>query len=115
MMAKEAMRITDVLPNPKIFIRYDDWFSDKNYRQAISRQLGLEFSDRGLNNVMKVGSSGRKGSSFDRMAFADHAQNMDVLNRWKKFVNNKVEFTDVLKMNPEMMEMSKKLFGEYPF
>lgn len=64
------------------YVNYNRWFNDILYRQEIAiTQLGLSFSDDGLNIVSQHG----KGSSFDGMQFQHKAQAMDVLNRWKEY------------------------------
>jgi hypothetical protein len=57
----------------------------------------------------------RKGSSFDQCKFDNKAQEMDVLNRWKCYENDKVQFWDVLALNKELMELSNKIFGPPPW
>ena len=52
MVAKEYAGKTDNIPCPKVFVKYDEWFANKSYRQDISKKLGIPFSDRGVNNVM---------------------------------------------------------------
>lgn len=111
--AREYLGITNLIPNPKICLNYDKWFVDKKYRQSISKQLGLRFSDRGLNIVMPVGW-GKKGSSFDQMEYNHNAQKMKVLERWKEYQDNTIEFKNVLKMNDELREMAIKIFGPFP-
>lgn len=112
-VAKECLRITDILPKPKTFIKFDKWFVDKKYRRKIAEQLDLNFSDAGINVIMPMGW-GRKGSSFDKMEYDGEAQKMKVLDRWKEYKNNFIEFTNVLKMNKELRELSKKIFGTFP-
>jgi len=111
--AKEFTGRTNLLPEPKVCINYDKWFSDVNYRKELSNKLELDFTDRGLNVVMPIGW-GNKGSSFDRMDYTNNAQDMKVLDRWKKYKNDNVQFTDVLKMNKELRELSEEIFGEFP-
>jgi len=111
--AEEYLGITDVLPKPKTFVNFDKWFAEKKYRKKISKQLGLNFSDDGLNIVMPMGW-GKKGSSFDTMKYNGTAQKMPVLDRWKEYENNTVEFTDVLKMDEKLRKLSKKIFGPFP-
>ena len=112
--AREALGVTNNFPEPKIIVKYDDWFVNKKYRRSISKQLGIPFSDKGLNIVMPIGW-GTKGSSFDRMEYKKNAQKMAVNDRWKKYKDNHVEFLDVLRMDSELMDMSRQLFGEFPF
>jgi hypothetical protein len=112
--ANEYLGITHFLPKPKIFINFDEWFVNKQYRQLISEKMNIKFSDRGLNIVLPMGY-GKKGSSFDKMTYMNKAQNMNVLNRWKKYYDNKIEFRDVLKSNKELKTLSKEIFGSFPW
>ena len=66
-----------------LFIIYDKWFSDKEYRKNIINKLGLEFSDEGFETVPKAGG----GSSFDGVEYNGNAQQMDVLSRYKQVSN----------------------------
>ena len=63
-----------------IFIIYDKWFTDIEYRKGISMKLGLTFSDEKFENVPRAGS----GSSFDGIMYDGKAQQMNVLNRYKE-------------------------------
>jgi len=112
-MAKEYLGITNVIPSPKTIINYDQWFADQKYRKQISKKMGLKFTDRGVNIVMPMGRS-KKGSSFDKMECNGNAQKMAVLNRWKEYANNEVEFTEVLKMDDELRDLAIKIFGAFP-
>ena len=111
--AKEYLGITNILPSPKTFINYDKWFLDIEYRRSISKQLNIPFSDRGLNIVLPIGW-GKTGSSFDRMAYGQNAQDMNVLNRWKKYKKNKAEFIEVLKFSKGLRELSQRIYGDFP-
>jgi hypothetical protein len=42
-----------------VYLKFNDWFSDAEYRRAMSEQLGLEFSERGLNVVSPYGGGAR--------------------------------------------------------
>ena len=62
---------------------------------------------------MPMGRS-KRGSSFDIMQYDGKAQEMKVLNRWKEYTNNNVEFVNVLKMNEELRSLAVKIFGPFP-
>jgi len=115
MMAREYMGITDIVPSPKIALNFDRWFSDIEYRKVLSERLGMPFSDDGLGKVMRVGSGTRLGSSFDKMTYESEGQKMKVLERWREYADNKVEFTNVLTMNKELVALSEEIFGPFPF
>jgi hypothetical protein len=110
--AKECLNETNVIPEKKVVIQYDKWFTDVEYRKIISEKLGLEFSDRGLNNVMRVGRRKRYGSSFNHMEYKGDAQKMKTLDRWKDFEDNPV-FQKKMQ-NEELRELSTRLFGDMP-
>jgi hypothetical protein len=99
--AKEALCDTHILQN-RVFINFNKWFGDIEYRMQISRNLGLVFNDAGINTVPEFGD----GSSFDGTAFNGQAQNMNVLNRWRDFVHYewfRAFFTD------EVLDLSNRL------
>jgi hypothetical protein len=110
--AKEVIVYTDKLPSPKIFVKYDEWFSSESYRKSISEALDLDFSDKRLNVVMKIGVGRKYGSSFDDMKKQKEAQSMNVLHRWKQYKDNS-QFKKVMQ-DEELRELSKKIFGDLP-
>jgi hypothetical protein len=69
--------------NDYVFVIYDKWFQDIEYRKEISKKLGLEFSDENLNLVSGEGN----GSSFNKREYDGRAQQMNVLNRYKQIDN----------------------------
>jgi len=85
-----------------IDINYNEWFKDVNYRRQLADRLGLSFTDAGLNRIPKIG-----GSSFDGNRYDGKAQQMDVMNRWKSYVNNKSFWKEI---DGEMVELSKQYF-----
>ena len=106
--AKECLGETSHLKNKKIFINYNKWFVDVKYRQEISDQLGISFSDDGLNDVSPAG----RGSSFDGAKYAGEAYKMDVLNRWQSFIDNQA-YCKLLSVE-NLIEYSHKIFGSIP-
>ena len=106
--AKEFLGETSYLSNNKVVINYNLWFSDISYRRKISAALNLDFSDAGLNYVSSYGG----GSSFEKQNFTGNAQQMDVTNRWKLFLDND-EFLKLIK-NDELLHYSEKIFGKLP-
>jgi hypothetical protein len=73
----------------KIF--FDEWFVNKDYRKKICADLKLKFTDNGLLDVHQT-------SSFDQKKFDGRAQDMDVLNRWKKFEKKRIFMDQVSEM-----------------
>lgn len=106
--AKECLNETNFLQNNKLFINYNQWFLDYDYRQQIANQLRLKFSDLGRNDISGAG----RGSSFDGVKYAGNVAQMDVLNRWKWFVDHSL-YRDLLKTE-NLLHYSDKLFGSIP-
>lgn len=103
--AKEFLGETNLLPHPTVAIRYNQWFSDEPYRRAIAHQLGLNFSDDGMDYVGSYGG----GSSFEGMALTGQAQAMDVINRWRHFQDD--DRFRALIANEELLHYSEQIFG----
>lgn len=103
--AREFLGETNYLQNNKICCNYNRWFSDIEYRKEFASKLGLEFTDRGINQVKTEGG----GSSFDGEKFDGKATQMDVINRYKLFQDNPIY--QQLVNNEELREYSRKIFG----
>ena len=65
-------------------IIFNKWFLDRAYRKEVCDMLNLNFTDDGLDEVFWHGSSSFDGSTFD-----GKAQEMKVLERYKKWENDK--------------------------
>lgn len=106
--AKECLGETSFLSGEKVFINYNRWFLDKSYRESIAAELNLDFSDEGLNDISKSG----RGSSFDGDRYIGEAYKMDVLNRWKSYVDNP-KYLSLIKTEG-VLHYARKLFGDLP-
>jgi hypothetical protein len=106
--AKECLSETSLLKHNKLFVNYNQWFFDIEYRKSLSAQLQVEFTDDGLNDVSISG----RGSSFDGDKYAGEAYKMDVLNRWQLFADN-TRYRQLFK-TAGVQEYSEKLFGHIP-
>ena len=104
--AREALGVTSTLNERKVVVNFNNWFSSVSYRERLSQKLGLEFSDRGLNDISSVGVN----SSFDGVVYQGRAQEMRVLERWKHFENDE-SFRQFFQ-DPELLTLSDELFGE---
>jgi len=102
--AQEFLGITTFYPSA-IKIKYNDWFTSQEYRQDISRQLGLPFTDEGLLLVTDDG----QGSSFDGVNYNGRANQMQVLDRWKSCMGNKAYLR--VFQDEELMSLAGKIFG----
>lgn len=111
-IADEYLGNNNKIPSPKMVVKYDDWFSDINYRKEICNFIETPFSDKGLNIVMRIGRGGQWGSSFDGMKLKESAQKMDVMERWKKYINHDL-FREII-LDQELKSKSELIFGKYP-
>ena len=93
------------LQNP-IFVNYNRWFTEKAYRQKLAAQLGLTFSDAGLEQVTAFGG----GSSFEGTRVS--GQSLDVTNRWRAFANDPA-FQHLFN-NEAVWDYSERIFGHIP-
>ena len=104
---KQCLNEEDYIGEPFYHINYNEWFLDKGYRKKLCDELGLMFSDEGMDHVPPRGS----GSSFDGKKFRGRGSQMDVLNRWKSLQDNE-EYGACL--TDEIKEYSKKYFNFNP-
>lgn len=109
--AREFLGQTTVLPEPKVFINYNRWFTDEEYRCEIARQLGLVAADKGLTEVAKWGPN-TWGDSFDNLNFDGRANEMKVLERWRCVASDQT-FTDLFR-DRELLSLSQEIFGLIP-
>lgn len=79
-----------------------------DYRREVATQLGINFTDDGVNEVTRSGG----GSSFDGVSYSRKTQKMDVLNRWKLFTDNNL-YRELLNTE-NLLNYSNKLFGYIP-
>lgn len=89
---------------PLISINYNHFILSEMYRKELSNELGLNFSDEGLQHIPVYGH----GSSFDVSNFERAAVNLDVTTRWTFFKENE-EFWDLFD-DPEIQQLSQALF-----
>lgn len=109
--AREFVGLTDLMPTPKVFINYNRWFADEDYRDQLARQLGLASAGKGLTEVAKWGPN-TWGDSFDNMEFEGRANEMKVLERWRHFADDR-DFRQLF-YDRELLELSEKIFVGIP-
>lgn len=103
--AKEFLGVTNILGNKGVFINYNQWFSSIEYRLDIARKLGFETSGEQYKKVSNIGW----GSSFSGVQFNEKANQMQVLERWRNFVEDPL-YRDILR-DSELRELSDNIFG----
>ena len=86
-------------------INYNKWFSNKEYRKSLSKQLGGTFNDSTIQNVSVYGG----GSSFDKTKHNGRAQEMNTNLRFQKYINNEryQRFFD-----ENSIKLNLEIFGE---
>lgn len=87
-------------------ILYNNWFSNKEYRNKISDELGLNKSDVGIDQVLPNGL----GSSFDGLRMNGKGSQMNVLQRYKNYLKNP-DYINALNDLKEAHELNKEIFG----
>ncbi|MCR8825412.1 hypothetical protein [Pseudosulfitobacter koreensis] len=105
--ARTAFGANGTLPGEVCVVCYNDWTRDPSYRARLAARLGLTFTDAGANRVPPTNG----GSSFDGTAFDGDARRMATRDRWRHYVGDP---SYRALFDPEMVEMSAKLFGSPP-
>ena len=105
---REALGETSFLTDP-LFVNYNRWFSDSEYRQKLTDQLGLEIPEPGIGEMANFGG----GSSFTGMEHRRDASSMDVLNRWK-VLKDEPSYRQLFDNRDELTRLANLLFPEIP-
>lgn len=92
------------VPRDLIAVSYNRWATDCGYRQEIAAQLGLAFTDAGMEQIPRC----LGGSSFDGLAFDGRASSMRVTERWRHYADEP-EFRALF--DPEMRDLAEEAFG----
>lgn len=102
--AEEYLGLTTFLKS-KIVINYNLWFLSIDYRKQLSAQIGIPFTDTGLNVVTKAGG----GSSFDLTSYDGRGSEMKVLERWKVCQHDK-RFIEAFRERQKLANLYRKIF-----
>jgi hypothetical protein len=102
--AREYLGWSDYLQQ-KVCIHFDTWFSSREYRQCISGELGLDFSDRGFSQVSKSGG----GSSFGGTRFDGRNRKMDVLSREDHLTDIELQLLESAMADDELQELARRI------
>jgi hypothetical protein len=106
--ANEFLGKTNYLPNDKIFINYNEWVVNQDYRNGIASKFNNNCDDSEWNILSPDGG----GSTFDKMNCQDVCQ-MDIFNRWKVCVKDELKF-DIFReifKDKEIINLSSQIFG----
>lgn len=102
--AREYLGLTNHLEN-RVCIYFNSWFSNRDYRQSISRKLNMEFTDSGFSTVLRAGG----GSSFDRTSFDGKNHMMDVLNRQKYLTASEQQLLKKVLADEELQGLAHRI------
>jgi hypothetical protein len=105
--AREFLREREHLGPDLVRIRYNAWCTDRAYRRDIAEQLGLMFTDAGIDTVPSTG----EGSSFDGTAYDGRASEMDTLGRWRHFADDP-DYRALF--DEQVQDFSDRIFGPIP-
>jgi hypothetical protein len=108
--AIEFLGWSNHLREKRICISFNDWFLSKGYRACIASQFGLHNNEISVSVVAGVGN---RGSRFDDFEYDGRAQEMNILERWKYFKDNKA-FWDLMREWKYSVWLSNEIFGEIP-
>jgi hypothetical protein len=107
--AKEALD-----PQDKIFVNFNRWCAEKDYRQELCRELEVEFNDLGIDEVPNNGG----GSSFEGTEHQGSAAGMKTTERWKSFIEDdgyggkRLEKYKIVFQDQELLDLSDQIFGK---
>lgn len=101
---REALGETNVLGDNVIFIDFSRWVKSEEYRKEIAVRFDLEYSDKGLDDVLSAGD----GSTFDGIRFDGKARQMKVLERYRD-----PSVVPLIRkyIDDEMIDLGKRYFG----
>lgn len=89
-----------------LFILYNKWFSDIDYRKNIGKKLNLNSSCKyKINNITKDGC----GSSFDGFNYSNSIDDMPVFDRYKYLSKDEIK---LILDNKIIYDFSKKYFND---
>ena len=90
-------------------VNYNRWVLDRAYRERVSDRLGLDYSELGLNEVLKFGVA----SSFDGTSFHGRGSEMKVLERYKCFEHDE-QYRSFFK-DRKLITLSERYFEFNPW
>ena len=106
--AKIFLKAMDSNDSKFVTISFNAWFQNKQYRKKRAKELGIEFTDAGINDVPVAGTN---SSSFDARKFDGSAQKMNVLKRWEVAAKDQ-RYRKLFKDDDEIFELSERIFGK---
>ena len=87
------------------FIKFNEWATNKDYRETICKDLGYTFTDAAKDQLSIFGG----GSSFTGMDYLKNASQMDVNNRHKELETHPY-YEMILSKHEEVLKISDAIF-----
>jgi hypothetical protein len=88
-------------------ISYNDWVRNRGYRRRIAGELGLRFTDSGIDRVARCAG----GSSFDGTRYEGRATQMRLFDRWRRYADDPA-FRALF--DGQMADLAERIFGPLP-
>jgi hypothetical protein len=96
-------------------VSYNRWVEDASYRQSLAEVLGLDFTDKGREEVKRRTpygwSNAWPGSSFDGVKFDGKASEMRTETRWREFAKDR-GFWPIF--TEDVVDLSNEIFDPIP-
>jgi hypothetical protein len=108
--AREALGETTHRRHQPVTILFNRWAAEPGYRGQLAARLEVPWTDAGRDEVAPWGPA-TWGDSFDGLAYDGRAAEMPVLERFRAYADD--PFYRGL-FDPEMVELSERLFGALP-
>jgi hypothetical protein len=106
--AAEALLPATLSRSSTVTANFSLWAASRAYRRTLAQSLGLKFSDRGFNEMVRIGP----GSSFEGYKYSSKASRMRVNDRWKNYLADET-FLSILS-DPELPRLAEGLFSSMP-
>jgi len=102
MIIKHILGMKLIFPEESLFLNFNSWFKEEQYRKCIAQQLNLPEWKNEIMNIFHP--FGKK--------YPSHPKKLDVFNRWKAYVD-KQYYLDLFN-DKELLELVDELY-ESPF
>jgi len=106
--AREYLGIDRELNKERVFVNFNEWFTNRTYRRSLAHSLGLQFTDRGLEEM----SSDFIWSSFDGAFYNGRAQQMKLDQRWRDYAYDR-DYRGIFR-DRELVSLAEAIFGVIP-
>ncbi len=94
--------------HPCVFVNYNRWTQERDYRQSLAENLGIPFTDAGLDRVSHHGG----GSSFAGTQVDGETLRRHILDRWQQYRDDP-SYCKLLG-DARLHHYSAKIFGTIP-